>query len=177
MISKVKAQKTRLTNYLVKELGAKVISKSKSTESEYYELGKLKIRISDHTSHNYHKGINIFIPFNDPNTFIIENNYTISVLKSLKEVKAFLHSLIFIYGTYKELLNSDISKELLILQEKVDSLTFENEKFRTLIDHEREGKLDNVISIGGKSYPICQFPFVFVTKIKNVIKSSKIKPI
>lgn len=35
MIPKVKAQKTRLSNYLVKELGAK-LQKSQSTESEYY---------------------------------------------------------------------------------------------------------------------------------------------
>lgn len=204
MIPKVKAQKTRLSNYLVKELGAE-FKKSQSTESEYYQLGSLAIRISDHTTRKNNKALNIFIPFNDPNTFIVENNYTISVLKSLKEVKAFLHSLIFIQELYSEVLNTDAISKLAEARTSIDRLTLRNEELTEMV-HNRNTAISelssrikvaekllladpdssnkymlagNVITLGGISYPMDDFPASFITKAKNVIahSSGKIKPL
>lgn len=79
--------------------------------------------------------MNIFIPFNDPNTFIVENNYTISVLKSLKEVKAFLHSLIFIQELYAEVLNTDAISELADARNSIDQLTLRNEELTEMVGH------------------------------------------
>lgn len=120
MTPKVKAQKTRLSNYLVKELGAKLV-KSLSTESEYFTIGDIKIRISDHTSGHNNK-LSILIPFNDPNSFIIESNYIISILHSLKEVKAFLHSLLFAQRLYQESLGGNVMSKLSEAQEEMSKL-------------------------------------------------------
>lgn len=204
MTPKVKAQKTRLSNYLVKELGAK-LKKSQSTESEYYQLGSLNIRISDHTTRKNNKALNIFIPFNDPNTFIVENNYTISVLKSLKEVKAFLHSLIFIQELYAEVLNTDAISELAEARNSIDQLTLRNEELTEMVSHRNKAISElssrirvaeeliladpdsstkymfagNVITLGGISYPMDNFPANFITKARNIISNSagKIKPL
>lgn len=199
MTPKVKAQKTRLSNYLVKELGAK-LQKSQSTESEYYQLGPIKVRISDHTTRRNNQALNIFIPFNDPNTFIVENNYTISVLKSLKEVKAFLHSLIFIHELYAESLNLDLQQELTSTKKEVDRLTVRNTELESMVET-RNNAIDefakrakvaeelvlgdpdtaiqskyifagNVITIGGISYSMEHFPANFITKARNIIANS-----
>lgn len=199
MTPKVKAQKTRLSNYLVKELGAK-LQKSQSTESEYYQLGPIKVRISDHTTRRNNQALNIFIPFNDPNTFIVENNYTISVLKSLKEVKAFLHSLIFIHELYAESLNLDLQQELTSAKKEVDRLTVRNTELESMVET-RNNAIDelakrvkvaeelvlgdpdtaiqskymfagNVITIGGVSYSMEHFPANFITKARNIIANS-----
>lgn len=199
MTPKVKAQKTRLSNYLVKELGAK-LQKSQSTESEYYQLGPVKVRISDHTTRRNNQALNIFIPFNDPNTFIVENNFTISILKSLKEVKAFLHSLIFIHELYAESLNLDLQQELTATKKEVDKLTIRNTELESMVTT-RNNAIDelakrvkvaedlvlsdpdtaiqskymfvgNVITLGGVSYSMEHFPANFITKAKNVIANS-----
>lgn len=199
MTPKVKAQKTRLSNYLVKELGAK-LQKSQSTESEYYQLGPVKVRISDHTTRRGNQALNIFIPFNDPNTFIVENNYTISVLKSLKEVKAFLHSLIFIHEMYAESFNLDLQQELTAAKEEVDRLNVRNTELESMV-MTRNNAIDelskrvkvaeelvlsdpdsaiqskylfagNVITLGGVSYSMEHFPANFIVKAKNVIANS-----
>lgn len=206
MTPKVKAQKTRLSNYLVKELGAK-LQKSQSTESEYYQLGPIKVRISDHTTRRNNQALNIFIPFNDPNTFIVENNFTISILKSLKEVKAFLHSLIFIHELYAESLNLDLQQELTATKKEVDKLTIRNTELESMVTT-RNNAIDelakrvkvaedlvlsdpdtaiqskymfagNVITLGGISYSMEHFPANFITKAKNVIANSagKITPL
>lgn len=206
MTPKVKAQKTRLSNYLVRELGAK-FQKSQSTESEYYQLGPIKIRVSDHTTRRGNQALNIFIPFNDPNTFIVENNYTISVLKSLKEVKAFLHSLIFIHELYAESLNLDLEQELAAAKKEIDRVSARNAELESMIET-RNRAIDelanrakvaeklvlsdpdsaiksrymfagNVITLGGVSYSMEHFPANFITKIRNIIASSsgKINPL
>lgn len=201
MTPKVKAQKTRLSKYLVNELGAK-LQKSLSTDSEYYQLGPVQVRISDHTTRRNNKALNIFIPFNDPNTFIVENNYTISVLKSLKEVKAFLHSLIFIHGLYAESLKTDIQQELVETKLKSDALEIRNAELEKMVltrnaaidelsrrvkqaeeallgDPERSKYFfaGNVITIGGVSYSMEKFPEPFIAKAMNVIKNARISPI
>lgn len=206
MIPKVKAQKTRLSNYLVKELGAK-LQKSQSTESEYYQLGPIKVRISDHTTRRNNQALNIFIPFNDPNTFIVENNFTISVLKSLKEVKAFLHSLIFIHELYAESLNLDLQQELTTAKKEIDKLTVRNNELGSMVTT-RNKAIDelskrvkvaeelvlndpdkaiqseymfsgNVITLAGISYSMKHFPDNFITKARNIIANSagKINPL
>lgn len=206
MIPKVKAQKTRLSNYLVKELGAK-LQKSQSTESEYYQLGPIKVRISDHTTRRNNQALNIFIPFNDPNTFIVENNFTISVLKSLKEVKAFLHSLIFIHELYAESLNLDLQQELTTAKKEIDKLTVRNNELGSMVTT-RNKAIDelskrvkvaeelvlndpdkaiqseymfsgNVITLAGISYSMKHFPANFITKARNIIANSagKINPL
>lgn len=198
MTPKVKAQKTRLSNYLVRELGAK-LQKSQSTASEYYQLGPVKIRISDHTSRRNNSALNIFIPFNDPNTFIVENNFTISVLKSLKEVKAFLHSLIFIQELYAESFNSDTQQELAEARSTIDALTARNSELGQMVavrnnainelstrvktaeaavlgDLEATSKYmyaGNVITINGVSYPMDKFPSNFIDKARNIINNSQ----
>lgn len=206
MIPKVKAQKTRLSNYLVKELGAK-LQKSQSTESEYYQLGPINVRISDHTTRRNNQALNIFIPFNDPNTFIVENNYTISVLKSLKEVKAFLHSLIFIHELYAESFNLDLRQELIASKKEVDRLAIRNSELESMVETRNKaidelakrakvaeklvlGDPDaatqskymfagNVITLGGISYSMDHFPSNFITKARNIIANSsgKINPL
>lgn len=206
MTPKVKAQKTRLSNYLVKELGAK-LQKSQSTESEYYQLGPVKIRISDHTTRRNNQAINIFIPFNDPNTFMVENNYTISVLKSLKEVKTFLHSLIFIHELYAEAFKTDVHQELSKVKNDLDELKVRNAELESMVetrnnaidelsrrakaaetialsDPEKASSLQymfagNVITLSGISYSMDQFPSNFVTKARNIVANSsgKIKPL
>lgn len=198
MTPKVKAQKTRLSKYLVKELGAK-LQKSQSTDSEYYQLGPVQVRISDHTTRRNNKALNIFIPFNDPNTFIVENNYTISVLKSLKEVKAFLHSLIFIHEMYAESFKTDIQQELTETKLQRDALEIRNTELEHMVltrnaaidelsrrakqaedallsDPEKSKYLfaGNVITISGVSYSMDKFPSPFITKAINVIKNAKI---
>lgn len=206
MTPKVKAQKTRLSNYLVKELGAK-LQKSQSTESEYYQLGPIKVRISDHTTRRNNQALNIFIPFNDPNTFIVENNFTISVLKSLKEVKAFLHSLIFIHELYAESLNLDLQQELTTAKKEIDKLTVRNNELGSMVTT-RNKAIDelskrvkvaeelvlndpdkaiqskymfagNVITLAGISYSMEHFPANFITKARNIIANSagKINPL
>lgn len=206
MTPKVKAQKTRLSNYLVKELGAK-LQKSQSTESEYYQLGPIKVRISDHTTRRNNQALNIFIPFNDPNTFIVENNFTISVLKSLKEVKAFLHSLIFIHELYAESLNLDLQQELTTAKKEIDKLTVRNNELGSMVTT-RNKAIDelskrvkvaeelvlndpdkaiqseymfsgNVITLAGISYSMKHFPANFITKARNIIANSagKINPL
>lgn len=201
MIPKVKAQKTRLSKYLVNDLGAE-LQKSKSTESEYYKLGSMKIRIADHTTRRNNQAINIFIPFNDPNTFIIENNYTISVLKSLKEVKSFLHSLIFIQELYANALSIDLQQEILEHNRIIEELQVRNAELENMVDirnnaiselsqrvriaegiiSEDPNKVSimnykfagNVITISGISYPMDHFPNTFIGKAKNIIKANKI---
>lgn len=126
MLPKVKAQVTRLHNYLVNELGAKYAG-SKSTNSRYYKLNNIQIRISDHSERRTNC-LNIFIPFNDPNSFIIEHNYTISILKSLKEVKAFLHSLLYIQSVYQENFSSNYEQRLSEKDMKIAELELELEK-------------------------------------------------
>lgn len=149
--------------------------------------------------------MNIFIPFNDPNTFIVENNYTISVLKSLKEVKAFLHSLIFIQELYAEVLNTDAISELADARNSIDQLTLRNEELTEMVGHRNKAISElssrirvaeelilagpdsstkymfagNIITLGGVSYPMDNFPANFITKAKNVIANSagKIKPL
>lgn len=206
MTPKVKAQKTRLSNYLVKELGAK-LQKSQSTESEYYQLGSIKVRISDHTTRRNNQALNIFIPFNDPNTFIVENNFTISVLKSLKEVKAFLHSLIFIHELYAESLNLDLQQELTTAKKEIDKLTVRNNELESMVTT-RNKAIDelskrvkvaeelvlndpdkavqrqhmfagDVITLAGISFSMKHFPANFITKAKNIIANSagKINPL
>lgn len=206
MTPKVKAQKTRLSNYLVKELGAK-LQKSQSTESEYYQLGPIEVRISDHTTRRNNQALNIFIPFNDPNTFIVENNFTISVLKSLKEVKAFLHSLIFIHELYAESLNLDLQQELTTAKKEIDKLTVRNNELGSMVTT-RNKAIDelskrvkvaeelvlndpdkaiqseymfagNVITLAGISYSMKHFPANFITKARNIIANSagKINPL
>lgn len=191
MTPNVKAQKTRLSNYLTKELGAKLY-KAKTTESEYFKLGPIKIRISDHT--NASNSLNILIPFNDPNTFIIENNYTISILKSLKEVKMLLQSLIFVNKICEKSLELDLQQELKDAKAKVDELSIENAKFESMITtrnnainelSKRAKKAEeivlnsnnsilltgNVITLKGISYPMEQFPNNIITKIKNIMSN------
>lgn len=73
----------------MENLGAKELRVA-STGSEYYTLGNLNIRVSDHSSSTSNKYLNIYIPFNDPSIFIIENNHIMSTLRSLKEVKSLL---------------------------------------------------------------------------------------
>lgn len=126
MLAKVKAQKTRLSNFLTKELGASLV-KSQSTESEYFQLGPISIRISDHSYRRDNDHLNIFIPFNDSNSFIIENNFTISILKSLKEVKVFLQSLLFISKIHQESLNTNYEKQLIKQREEISKLNHEIE--------------------------------------------------
>lgn len=187
---------TRLSNYLIKELGAKV-SKSKSTESRYYYLGTLTIRISDHTTRHNNGFLNIYIPFNDPNIFIVENNYTISVLKSLKEIKTFLHSLIFTQELCTEILNTEVAKELSEATLKNAELTeMINNRDEVISDlHARIRMLEkivlsnqnsstkyifagNVVTINGISYPMNYFPDSFMNKVKNIITNDpRIKPL
>lgn len=126
MLAKVKAQKTRLSNFLTKELGASLI-KSQSTESEYFQLGPISIRISDHSYRRDNDHLNILIPFNDANSFIIENNFTISILKSLKEVKVFLQSLLFVSKISQESLNTN---QLIKQREEISKLNHEIEFVR-----------------------------------------------
>ena len=204
MTSKVKAQKTRLSNYLVKELGAK-FRKSQSTESEYYELSSFSIRISDHTMRRNDHDLNIFIPFNDPNTFIVESNYTISVLKSLKEVKIFLHSLIFIQELWTTTLQSDCYQSSIEVNEKVARLVERINELEKMVETRNEAinilaerarlaeeavlkdpnaiarhrllRAGSLITINGINYPMHEFPETFRQKIKNIIISNKIKPL
>lgn len=129
MLAKVKAQKTRLSNFLTKELGASLV-KSQSTESEYFQLGPISIRISDHSFRRDNDHLNILIPFNDANSFIIENNFTISVLKSLKEVKAFLQSLLFVSKIHQESLNTSYESQLIKQREEISKLNHEIEFVR-----------------------------------------------
>lgn len=129
MLAKVKAQKTRLSNFLTKELGASLI-KSQSTESEYFQLGPISIRISDHSYRRDNDHLNILIPFNDANSFIIENNFTISILKSLKEVKVFLQSLLFISKIGQESLNTNYGNQLIKQREEISKLNHEIEFVR-----------------------------------------------
>lgn len=140
MLPKVKAQKTRLNKFLTQELGA-TYKKSESSNSEYFEINTIRIRISDHTTRKNNEYLNIFIPFNDPNSFIIEYNYTISILKSLKEVKTFLHSLLYIQDLYRDSLNesyeekiSKQSDEIEKLREEIESLRLANYRYKTMID-------------------------------------------
>lgn len=140
MLPKVKAQKTRLSKFLTQELGA-TYKKSESSNSEYFEINTIRIRISDHTTRKNNEYLNIFIPFNDPNSFIIEYNYTISILKSLKEVKTFLHSLLYIQDLYRDSLNesyeekiSKQSDEIEKLREEIESLRLANYRYKTMID-------------------------------------------
>lgn len=193
MLSKVKAQKTRLSNYLINELGAKRKT-SNSTESEYFKLGSLSIRISDHTARSKDEYINIFIPFNDPNSFIIENNYTISILKSLKEVKNFLYCLIFITEQYKEILNLDIHQELAETKSKVDDLIIRNKELEKMVKVRNEAienlskrvniaeavifsnpNLTDIIITKGKRYSLNKFPQSFLDKARNIIKANNIE--
>lgn len=203
MTPKVKAQMTRLSNYLIKELGAKV-SKSKSTESRYYYLGTLTIRISDHTTRRNDGFLNIYVPFNDPNTFIVENNYTISVLKSLKEIKTFLHSLVFTQELCTEILNTEVAKELSESRKSINQLTLKNAELTEMINNRDEVISDlharirmsekislsnqnsstkymfagNVVTINGISYPMNYFPDSFMNKVKNIITNDpRIKPL
>lgn len=129
MLAKVKAQKTRLSNFLTKELGASLI-KSQSTESEYFQLGPISIRISDHSYRRDNDHLNILIPFNDANSFIIENNFTISILKSLKEVKVFLQSLLFVSKIGQESLNTNYGSQLIKQREEISKLNHEIEFVR-----------------------------------------------
>lgn len=145
MLSKVKAQKTRLSNYLVKELGAKR-KKSKSTSSEYFEINNIKIRISDHTTKHCNEYLNIYIPFNDCDTFVVDNNFTISILKSLKEVKSFLHSLLFITNIYKGSLSEDYEQKLLSQEKEIQKLHQDLELFMI-----RNKELENMIDTRNKA--------------------------
>ena len=142
MLPKVKAQKTRLSKFLTQELGA-TCKKSQTTNSEYFELNTIKIRISDHTKRrsDEYSYLNIFIPFNDPNTFIIENNFTISVLKSLKEVKTFLHSLLYIQEVYRNSLNEDYetkiqnqARHLAMFEDKIRMLKSDISRYEEMIE-------------------------------------------
>lgn len=192
MIAKVKAQKTRLSNYLVKDLGAKR-KKSKETESEYFELCGIKIRISDHSGHQKKGSVNVYIPFNDPNTFIIENNYVISVLKSLKEVKMFLQALIFTCTQYQEIYKSDLQQELMDMSLEMDKLRNQNtsyfkmvkEKTETIQSLQRQylaklqkdakvafnGVASNMVCIDGSVYSMERFSKTFLDKIRNTVNS------
>lgn len=192
MIAKVKAQKTRLSTYLVKELGAKK-RKSKETESEYFELSGIKIRISDHSGHQKKGSVNIYIPFNDPNTFIIENNYVISVLKSLREVKMFLQALIFTCSQYQEIYKSDLQQELMDMSLEMDRLRNQNASYFKMVKERTEAvqslqkqylnKLQkeakatfkdvssNMVCIDGSVYSMERFSKTFLGKIRNTITS------
>lgn len=180
MLAKVKAQKTRLSKYLTDELGANC-KKSQTTESEYYQLGPYFIRMSDHIG-KYEEGrIEILIPFNDSNTFIIQNNSTISVLKSLKEVKQFLQSLLFVSQMCLNTITTNSDE----LKEQIEKLTLRNKELEIMVSTRNdairelavratvaENKFNlnsNCVIHRGKVYPLALFPIPFVNKIKNVI--------
>jgi hypothetical protein len=174
LTSQVKAQKTRLRNYLVKELGAKV-TQSTSTVSEYYELqGNINIRISDHTGSREVGMINIYIPFNDPNSFILENNYTICIIKSLKDLKAFISSLIFVDMMHQEIYKLDIYKELMQTAENFKVLIKENARLKEKINNIpflNKRETSDCVCIDGEFYKLDKkAPKSFIDGIKRVIK-------
>jgi hypothetical protein len=180
MTPQVKAQKTRLGNYLTKELGATVIH-SQTTSSDYYMLEDIKIRISDHTGAKDTGMVNIYIPFNDPNSFIVENNFTISIIHSLRDVKAFIHSLMFTESMYKEMYRLDIHKELVRLATIRDGLEGENKKLKEIIketaihcDSLNKAGFD-CITIGGRTYRLdSKAPAAFMKSARNVIKNNNL---
>lgn len=64
--------------------------------SVYYNIGKKKIRISDHLPRTYKEDLNVIVPYNYTGSFIIFINRTPLIIKSYEELTNFLRQYILI---------------------------------------------------------------------------------
>lgn len=106
---------------------------------------------------------------------------------------------------YAEVLNTDAISELADARNSIDQLTLRNEELTEMVGHRNKAISElssrirvaeelilagpdsstkymfagNIITLGGVSYPMDNFPANFITKAKNVIANSagKIKPL
>lgn len=117
---------TRLEKYLYAE--ASETMKSDTTESRYFKIKNLLVRVSDHITTKQSSDIQIIIPTNHPQglyTIILGDNGKVLVWNA-KQIREFLPSLILIKEmSTKSICKPDNSKGMLIAQ-KIDLAKQEN---------------------------------------------------
>lgn len=109
---------SRLSKFLESLQRNVVVIQSKSTNSQYFELGSTKIRVSDHFSDRECAGhIQVVIPFNSKTTYLCKIKEGAPVLVyTLKELKQFISNYVLINNIKQHTSNfeekkKEISKE------------------------------------------------------------------
>jgi hypothetical protein len=102
---------SRLTKFIESLQKDVKIKESKTTASQYFELGSVKIRVSDHFSNTNESHIQIINPINSGTLYLVQIKEGMQILSfSFSEVKTFIQNNLWISNIKKS--NSDVKKEV-----------------------------------------------------------------
>lgn len=102
---------SRLTKFIESLQKDVKVKESKTTASQYFELGSVKIRVSDHFSNTNESHIQIINPINSGTLYLVQIKEGMQILSfSFSEVKIFIQNYLWISNIKKS--NSDVKKEV-----------------------------------------------------------------
>lgn len=118
---------SRLTKFIESLQRNVVVIKSKSTNSEYFEIGLTKIRVSDHFSDKV-LDIQVVLPFNSKTTYLCKIKEGVTILTfTLKELKQFISNYVLVNNITKHSLDFEKTKKKIAKeQSEIDKLKYQN---------------------------------------------------
>lgn len=122
---------SRLTKFIESLQRNVVVIQSKSTNSQYFELGATKIRVSDHFSDRESAGhIQVVIPFNSKTIYLCRIKEGTPVLTyTLKELKQFISNYVLINNIKQHTKNFETTKDKIAKeQSEKDKLEYQKEQ-------------------------------------------------
>lgn len=122
---------SRLTKFIESLQRNVVVIQSKTTNSQYFELGSTKIRVSDHFSERENAGhIQIVIPFNSKTIYLCKIKEGAPILSyTLKELKQFISNYVLINNIKQHTKDFESNKDKVAKeQSEKDKLEYQKEQ-------------------------------------------------